>query len=103
MHLFFTKAPDPCKSAFPMGVGYTKAYQEKNDLISEFRKTKVSMKITAIIIGVEMIMDLSVAVFMIVLFPDLRNIFADSIGSQNLLQGILTDPISESDLATKAF
>lgn len=100
MHLFFTKAPDLCKSAFPMGVGYTKAYQENNNLISEFRKTKVSMKITAIIIGVELVMGLSVAVFMMVLFPDLRNIFSDSISSQDILYGVLNESISESDLTT---
>ena len=75
LHFFFSMAPDICKMPFPLGIGYTKAYQENNQLKRSLRKTRVSMKITAIIIAMEVILGLSVAVFMVVLFPDIKDMF----------------------------
>ncbi|MCR5403296.1 MAG: response regulator [Butyrivibrio sp.] len=76
LKLFFTKAPDYLKVIFPLGVGYTKAYKENTVVQRDLRKTRVSMKITAIIIAVELVLGVSVGIFMAVLFPDLKNIFA---------------------------
>ncbi len=75
LHFFFTKVPDICKMPFPLGVGYTRAYQENSQIRRKYRKTRVSMKITAIIFGVEIVLGLSVAVFMAALFPDIKDMF----------------------------
>lgn len=82
LHLFFTKAPDICKVVFPLGMGYTKAFQDNKEVQRSLRKTKVSVKITIIIIAVELILGIAVAVFMMVLFPDIKNIVTDSIDNQ---------------------
>ncbi len=69
---FFKKVPDMVKMIFPMGVFYTKAYRENNEIQRSFRTTRVSARITAIIIGIELFLGISVAVFMIALFPDMK-------------------------------
>ncbi len=78
-HIFFTKALDICKMPFPLGVAYTKAYMENTELQRKNRKTRVSMKITAMIIGLELLMSVFVGVYMIVLFPDIKHMITSSI------------------------
>ncbi len=75
--LILNKLPDIIKMIFPIGVGYTKAFEENIEIQRTIRKTKVSIKITAIIIGLELILGIAVAFYMVVLFPDLRDMFAD--------------------------
>ncbi len=74
-YLLFSKAPDIIKILFPVGISYTEAYQKNQEFQRGIRKTRVSMKITAIIIALELILGLSVAVYMMVLFPDLKAMF----------------------------
>ena len=86
IHVFFSKAPDITKTMFPLAVGYTKAFQENHELKRSLRKTRVSMKITAIIVGTELLLGVSAAIFMVVLFPDLKNMMAgrvERIGQEN--------------------
>lgn len=72
LYVFHTKAPDICKLPFYISIGYTKEYQENIDIQRRLRKTRVSVKITAIIVAVELILGISVSVFMSVLFPDMK-------------------------------
>ena len=75
--LILNKLPDIIKMIFPIGIGYTKAFEENIEIQRTIRKTKVSIKITAIIIGLELILGIAVAFYMVVLFPDLRDMFAE--------------------------
>ncbi len=72
LHIFLTKAPDLCKVPFPLGVAYTRAFQENSTIQRDLRKTRIGMKITTIIIAVELILGLFVGVFMVALFPDMK-------------------------------
>ncbi len=78
-HFYYTKAPDSWKFPYPIAVAYTGYYKKDKDLARRLRKTKVSYKITAIIIGVELLLGIFVALFMVVLFPDIKDIFAGGI------------------------
>ncbi|MBP3274198.1 MAG: hybrid sensor histidine kinase/response regulator, partial [Butyrivibrio sp.] len=60
LYLFYTKAPDIIKMIFPIGAGYTNAYQKDVEIQRSVRKTKISIKITAIIIGIELMLGLAV-------------------------------------------
>jgi hypothetical protein len=73
LHVFFSKAPDLWKLAFPIAIAYTKAYQENREIQRRVRKTRISVKITLIIIGIELILGISVACFVIALFPDMKD------------------------------
>ncbi len=77
VYLILNKLPDIIKMVFPIGLGYTKAFEENIEIQKTIRKTKVSIKITAIIIGLELILGIAVAFYMVVLFPDLRDMFAN--------------------------
>ncbi len=79
IHFFYVKTPDIVKMVFPLGIGYTKAFQANQEIKRNLRKTRVSVKITAIIIGVELILSIFVAIFMVVLFPDIKNMMTTSI------------------------
>jgi signal transduction histidine kinase/CheY-like chemotaxis protein/HPt (histidine-containing phosphotransfer) domain-containing protein len=79
VYLFMNKAPDIIKAAFALGIAYTKAYERNKDLQRSIRKTKVSIKITAIIIGTELLLGVAVSVFTIVLFPDLKQMFVEGV------------------------
>lgn len=72
LYLFFNKAPDVCKLPFPIGIGYTAGFRKNTQAQRLIRKTRVSIKITAIIFILELVLGLSVSLFTIVLFPDLR-------------------------------
>ncbi|SFC19495.1 response regulator [Butyrivibrio sp. YAB3001] len=79
IYLFMTKAPDIVKTIFPLGAVYTKAFQENKEYQRNIRKTRLSMKITLIIVGVELVLGIAVGLFMMVLFPDIRNMFVNGI------------------------
>ncbi|MBQ8030421.1 MAG: hybrid sensor histidine kinase/response regulator, partial [Butyrivibrio sp.] len=64
---------------FPIGAGYTSAYQKDEEIQRSVRKTKISIKITAIIIGIELMLGLAVSVFMIALFPDMKDMMVNNI------------------------
>ena len=80
LHLFFTKAPDLWKLAFPIAIAYTKAFQENKEIQRRVRKTRISVKITLIIIGIELILGISVACFVIALFPDMKDMMIHNAG-----------------------
>ncbi|SEK27211.1 Hpt domain-containing protein [Butyrivibrio sp. ob235] len=79
VYIILSKAPDFIKIFFPIGIAYTKAYEENKELQKNVRKTKLSVKITAIIIALELILGIAVAVYMMILFPDLKNMFVGGI------------------------
>lgn len=79
LHLYFTKAKDIYKLPFPIAVGYTKSFQENSEIKRSLRKTVVSVKITALIIAMELILGIGVAVFMVALFPDMKHMIIGSI------------------------
>ncbi|MBP3783524.1 MAG: response regulator [Butyrivibrio sp.] len=78
-HIYYTKAPDSWKYPFPIAVAYTGYYQNDKELSRQLRKTKVSYKITAIIIGMELLLGIFVGIFMVVLFPDIKDMFVAGI------------------------
>lgn len=90
LHYFFLKAPDTCKILFPLGLLYTKKFSDNSDLARGIRKTKVSMKLTVIIITVEFLLGLFVAIFLIVLFPDIKSMFVEAIHNNDLTLGVET-------------
>ncbi len=82
LYCYLKYAPDKYKSYFPLAYGYTREYQ-KNDYLRRYnRKTKVSIRITTIIILVELVLSLSVASFIPVLFPDLKAMMIKNIDNQ---------------------
>lgn len=84
LYVYLRFVPDRFKLYFPLAYGYTKEFQ-KNGYIRRYqRKTKVSIKITTIIILVELILSLSVASFVPVLFPDLKAMLINNIEAQNV-------------------
>ncbi len=83
LFFFFSKTPDIIKLIFPIGTGYTKAFQKNEQIHRKLRKTRVSVKITGIIIGIELILGIFVAVFVIALFPDMKHIMAKKITENN--------------------
>ncbi len=89
IYLLFTKTSDNFKSIFDLGVGYTKKYTESTVAKRSLRKTKVSIKITFIIILVELLLGISVAVFTVVLFPDITNMITGSIQNDSQFVPIL--------------
>lgn len=97
LFLYFNFAPDITKKFFPLAYGYTVEYQ-KNEVFRRYqRKTKVSIKITTIIILVELILSLSVAGFIPVLFPDLKAMFIGNMEAQ-MAKNIVTD-INKGELS----
>ncbi len=78
-YLYYSKTSDAWKYPFPLAVGYTGFYQKDKALSRQLRKTKVSYKITAIIILVELLLGIFVAGFMVVLFPDIKDMFTAGI------------------------
>lgn len=97
LHFYFTKAPDNLKYPFPVSVTYTSFYYSDIELQTGFKKTKVSIKITAIIILLEIILGIFVAIFMIALFPDIKSIMISNIERGELL-GKLSGTVSEAEI-----
>ncbi len=98
LHFYFTKAPEVFKYPYPIAVSYTGLYENDKDMQRSLRKTRVSVKITAIIIGVELLLGVFVAIFMVVLFPDIKDMFAASFHRGGILPN-LSDKISSEDMA----
>ena len=105
LHFFFTKAPDICKLPFPIATGYTKAYQENKDIQRKLRKTRVSSKITAIIIGIELLLGIAVTGFMVALFPDMKDVMVNNIKNNSEFMEAIMDSggDEESDLSSEDF
>ncbi|MCR4851172.1 MAG: response regulator [Lachnospiraceae bacterium] len=78
LYLFFNYAPDSVKSIFPISYGYTDEYQNNSALRTYHKKTKLSIKITAIIVAVEIILGIAVAWFTVALFPDLKTMIIEN-------------------------
>ena len=95
LHIYFTKVPDICKMMFPLAIGYTRVFRDNRELRRDIRKTRVGMKISLIIIGVELILSISVGVFMIVLFPDLKEMMISNIDPESV--------VSEETATTQQF
>ncbi len=75
-HFYYVKTPDSWKYPFPIAIAYTGYYQNDKEIKRQLRKTKVSFKITFIIIAVELLLGIFVAIFMVALFPDIKDMFA---------------------------
>ncbi|SDB05465.1 Signal transduction histidine kinase [Pseudobutyrivibrio sp. YE44] len=91
LYLFFNYAPDKWKYCFPLGVVYLKDNPGVNDIWRKLRKTRVSVKITATIILVEIVLGIGVAVFMMVLFPDIKKVFTTRQRDLNNSESVQTE------------
>ena len=78
LHILFGICPDKVKFIFPLGFGYTQFYRENEEMQRGIRKTRVSSQITIIIITVELILGISVSIFMMVLFPDIKGMIVNN-------------------------
>ncbi|MCR5342550.1 MAG: response regulator [Butyrivibrio sp.] len=87
-HFCYTRMPDTWKYPFPVAVAYTGFYRDDKEFQRGLRKTRISVKITLIIIGVELILGMAVALFMFVLFPDNREMFIGAIHEGKILKGM---------------
>lgn len=74
LHLFLTMVPDKIKSIFPLGIGYTEQFKNNEEAKENVKKSKVSIKITAIIIALELCLGLAGSFFNYVLYPELKDI-----------------------------
>ncbi len=97
LHLFLVKSSDHLKSIFTIGKGYTKAFQSSLELQQSLRKTKVSVKITAIIIAVEVILGICVAIFMIALYGDMKDMFVTNMDNNKIFSQY-EDKLDESEI-----
>ena len=73
LYIYCNHIPDKYKILFPITYEYTETYQNDHELRSKHRKTKISIKITTVIIVIEIIMGICVGLFMMVLFPDIKH------------------------------
>ena len=71
LYLFFNHATDGMKECFPIGVGYTGAYIKDLLLQNSLRKTRLSRKITFIIIGLIVILGIFGSIFSKILLSDM--------------------------------
>ncbi len=104
LYVYLNFLPDKYKNYFPLAYGYTKEYQKNIFLRRYNRKTMVSLRITAIIIIVEIVLSLSVATFVPVLFPDLKAMMVKNLDNEVQLaqrapssRDAITQYISEAD------
>ncbi len=102
LYLYFQKTPDRFKVVFPLGIAYTKAFLDDSDIQKQIRKTRISVKITIMIISLEVILGIAVAVFIIALFPDIKHMMMmrfDSVGIENAAnpegQDMIAKPVEE--------
>ena len=95
LHFYFIHTPDSWKFPFPLAVGYTGYYQKDKEISRKLRKTRVSIKITFIIIAVELLFAVFAAVFMVVLFPDIRSMFAAGMSAGEISSDITREQIAE--------
>ncbi|QFJ55769.1 response regulator [Pseudobutyrivibrio xylanivorans] len=73
--IFFNYAPDRWKYCFPLGVVYATENPDIKDVWRRLRRTRLSIKLTSTIILVEVVLGIGVAIFMMVLFPDIKKLF----------------------------
>ncbi|WP_026492001.1 ATP-binding protein [Butyrivibrio sp. XPD2002] len=99
-HICYTKLPDYVKFPFPIAVAYTGYYEEDKEFQRGIRKTRISVKISAIIIAVELLLGIAVAVFMMVLFTDNRNIFVDAVHQDEIFSD-MGEKLSQEDLSQR--
>ncbi|WP_442852206.1 ATP-binding protein [Butyrivibrio sp. WCD3002] len=98
-YLLFAKFPDIFKIIFPIGVSYTKAFKENKELQKNLRKTRLSIKISSIIIAVELVLGMAVAVYMMVLFPDLKDMFVGGMQRHEAIEQSLQDEETEETVS----
>ncbi len=103
LHLFLTKAPDAFKFVFPLGNGYTENFRENTEFQRRIRKTRISVKITAIIIGVEFLLGVSVSCFMITLFPDLKDVMISNYRRNEGAKPQMEETVSETEDTSDVF
>ncbi|SDZ87791.1 Signal transduction histidine kinase [Pseudobutyrivibrio sp. ACV-2] len=89
LHFFYKFAPDNVKKVFPIGIVYTEAVKNDENIKKKLRMTKVSIKLTGTIFSIEIVLIIFVAVFMMVLFPDMKKIFTHRDDIQNEVTGEL--------------
>lgn len=70
-YLFYNYMPDGVKEIFPIGTAYTKRYISDLLLQNELKKTRVSRKITVIIVGIVMILGIAGSAFSQILLTDI--------------------------------
>ena len=87
-HFYYTKVPEAWKYPFPVAVAYTGYYKEDKDFQRGLRKTRISVKISVMIIALELLLGFFVAIFVVVLFPDNRNMFVGAIHNGEMLPGV---------------
>ena len=78
LHFYFKYASDLYKSPFPISFLYTKSYANDLQLNKKHKQTKISVKTNTMVILLLLILGLSVAYFMMVLFPDMKKIFIEN-------------------------
>ncbi len=70
-YLFYNYMPDGVKEIFPLGVAYTKKYVSDLLLQNELKKTRVSRKITVIIVGIVISLGVAGSAFSQILLSDI--------------------------------
>ncbi len=95
LYICYNHFPDRLKYLFPISYVYTETYRNNHELQHKHRKTKISVKITTVIILIELIMGLSVALFMMVLFPDIKHFFIQR--HETTMDIIHTEKMIDSD------
>lgn len=78
-YLFFNHAPDFIKKIFPLGYIYTREYVENLLFQNSMKKTRLSIKITFIIIVEAVILEAFAIIFIKILFPDLRGMMNEGL------------------------
>uniref|UniRef100_UPI0025D2FFA8 ATP-binding protein n=1 Tax=Butyrivibrio sp. TaxID=28121 RepID=UPI0025D2FFA8 len=97
MYIFYNKMPDRYKIVFPLGFGYTRIFQESIGVQKAIKKTRVSLKMTVIIISIEVILGISVALFMIALFPDMKKMLIESVRNGSSVLPSVTSGEADSE------
>ncbi|MBE5915336.1 MAG: response regulator [Pseudobutyrivibrio ruminis] len=92
LYYFYNHASERIKGFFPIGYMYTNKYKNNTLLRNRHKKTKISKKITAIIVSVEIILGISVGGFIVVLFPDIKEMMLENY--QNVTEVSMVEDIS---------
>ncbi|WP_196808761.1 response regulator [Butyrivibrio sp. AC2005] len=79
LYLFFNYAPDFIKGIFPLGYLYTREYVENLIFQNAIKKTRLSVKITAIAISEAIVLGAFSIFYTRILFPDLRMMMNDGL------------------------
>ncbi len=79
LYIFFNHAPDFIKGIFPLGYMYTREYVENLILQNSIKKTRISTKISTLIIIETVLLSVFSIIFISILFPDLRHMMNDGL------------------------